>query len=97
VLRADWIDDFVGEQMKARRIPGLSLAVIRDGELIKAAGYGMANLELQVLATKETVYEIGSISKQFAAQAIMLLVEEGKLKLDDSITSLPTHLIHGKR
>ena len=49
-------------------IPGLSIAVIRDGNILKQAGYGMANLELQVPATKETVYEIGSISKQFAAE-----------------------------
>ncbi len=83
--RADWIDKFVGEQIKQRKIPGLSVAVIRDGKVIKAAGYGFANLELQTPATKDTVYEIGSISKQLASEALMLLVEDGKINLDDSI------------
>ena len=84
-VRADWIDKFVSEQIKERNIPGLSLAVIRDGKVIKATGYGFANLEHKVPATKDTVYEIGSISKQFAAEAVMILVEEGKIHLDDSI------------
>ena len=53
--------------------------------MIRTSGYGFANLELQVPATKETVYEIGSISKQFAAEAVMLLVEDGRVNLDDSI------------
>ena len=86
-LRADSIDDMIAAQIKERRLPGLSLAVIRDGKVIRAAGFGMANIEHAVPATKDTVYEIGSISKQFAAEAIMLLVEDGKLKLDDPITN----------
>ena len=83
--RADWLDQYIPAQIKQQNIPGLSLAVIRDGKVIKAAGYGYANLELKAPATPDTVYEIGSISKQFAAEAIMLLVEDGKLKLDDPI------------
>lgn len=82
---ADWIDEYASAQIKQRQIPGLSLAVIRDGKVIKANGYGLANLELQVPATKDTVYEIGSISKQVASEAVMLLVEDGKLNLDDPI------------
>lgn len=83
--RANRIDDFVNEQIQKRKIPGLSLAVMRDGKVIKAAGYGWANLELQVRANKDTVYEIGSISKQFASEAVMLLVEDGRINLDDPI------------
>lgn len=85
VIQADEIDDLVGAQIKKRNIPGLSLAVLRNGRVIKAAGYGLANIELNVPATKDTVYEIGSISKQFASEAVMLLVEDGKLALDDPI------------
>ncbi|CAN5583932.1 hypothetical protein BH10ACI2_BH10ACI2_13060 [soil metagenome] len=86
------LDKFVDEQIKSRNIPGLSIAVIRDGKVLKASGYGFANLELKVPATKDTVYEIGSISKQFAAEAVMLLVEDGKINLDDSIVKyLPTN------
>ncbi len=84
-VRADWIDNFVKKEIIKRKIPGLSLAVIRDGKVIKATGYGFADLENKVPAAKDTVYEIGSISKQFAAEAVMLLVEENKINLDDSI------------
>lgn len=82
---ADGIDDLVNTQLKKRQIPGVSLAVLKDGKVIKAAGYGFANVELNVPATKDTVYEIGSISKQVASEAVMLLVEDGKLSLDDPI------------
>ena len=81
----DDVDRYVEAFIKKRNIPGLSLAVVRDGKLIKAAGYGLANVELNVPATPETVYEIGSISKHFTAEAIMLLVEDGKLGLDDML------------
>ncbi len=83
--RADGLDDFIRAEIKNRHIPGLSITVLRDGKIIKATGYGFANLELQSPATKDTVYEIGSISKQFASEALMLLVEDGKVNLDDSI------------
>ncbi len=90
--RADSLDDFVRTEIKKRQIPGLSVAVLRDGKIIKANGYGLANLELQVPATKDTVYEIGSISKQFASEALMLLFEDGKVNLDDSINKyLPSN------
>ncbi len=82
---ADGVDDYLAAQMKGRHIPGLSLAVVRDGKVIKAKGYGVSNVELNTPATPETVYEIGSITKQFTATAIMLLVEEGKVGLDDKI------------
>ncbi|MBS1793023.1 MAG: beta-lactamase family protein [Acidobacteria bacterium] len=84
-VRADGLDKFIAGQIRTRKIPGLSVAVIRDGKIVRAAGYGLANLELQVPATKDTVYEIGSISKQFASEALMLLVEDGKVNLDDPI------------
>ena len=58
----DKVDDYVRQQMTARRMPGLSLAVVRHGRVVKAEGYGVASLELRVPATAETVYEIGSIT-----------------------------------
>ncbi len=91
-VRADWIDGFINQEIKKRKIPGLSVAVLRDGKVVRASGYGFANLELQVPATKDTVYEIGSISKQFASEALMLLVEDGKINLDDPINKyLPSN------
>ena len=84
--KADEIDDYITGQMRRLHIPGVSLAIVRDGRILKAQGYGLANLELKATATKETVYEIGSNTKQFTAAAIMMLVEDGKIHLDDSVT-----------
>src|SRR6266481_8352212 len=83
---ADKIDDYVSAQMRQLHIPGLSLAIVQEGRIAKAQGYGFANLELKAHATTETVYEIGSNTKQFTAAAIMMLVEEGKIRLEDTIT-----------
>ena len=84
---ADPIDDYVRSQLAARHLPGVSIAIVRNGQIVKSAGYGLANLEHRADATPQTVYEIGSISKQFTANAILLLVEDGKLKLDDPLTN----------
>jgi CubicO group peptidase (beta-lactamase class C family) len=88
---ADPVDDYVRAQMKSRRIPGVSLAVVKGGQVVKAEGYGLASLELDAAATRDTVYEIGSISKQFAADAILLLVEDGKVRLEDPVSSYVDH------
>lgn len=86
VAQADKVDDYVKAQMEKQHIPGLSLAAVLEGKVVLARGYGLANVELNVRATPDTVYEIGSITKQFTATAIMLLVEEGKIGLDDKIS-----------
>jgi CubicO group peptidase (beta-lactamase class C family) len=80
------VDQFIKAEMRRQRIPGLSLAVIRDGRSIVAKGYGLANVEHQIQVKPETVFQSGSIAKQFTATAVMILVEEGKLSLDDKIT-----------
>src|SRR5262249_47949636 len=82
-VRADKIDDYVKAEMQKQHVPGLSLAVIKDGKIIKVEGYGLANVELNVSARPETVYKIGSVSKQFIATGIMLLMHEGRINLDD--------------
>lgn len=82
---ADDVDLYVERQLRNLHIPGLSLAVVRNGRTVKARGYGLANIELNVPATPATVYELGSASKQFTAVAVLLLAEDGKLSLDDSI------------
>jgi CubicO group peptidase (beta-lactamase class C family) len=84
--RADNIDYYVLARMRQLHIPGLSLAIVRAGGITKSQGYGFANLELSAHATKETVYEIGSNTKQFTAAAIMMLVQDGKIHLEDRIT-----------
>jgi len=80
---ADLVDDYVAAQMRRQQVPGLSLAVVQDGRVVKQQGYGFADLELKVPVTPETVFEIGSITKQFVAAALMTLVEEGKINLDE--------------
>src|ERR1700722_7544766 len=65
--------------------PGCALAVVRKGAIVYARGYGSANLELNVPITPQTVFDIGSVSKQFTAMSIVLLAEDGKLSLDDDI------------
>ena len=66
-------------------VPGASVVVIRDGQLIVRRAYGMADLEHRVLATPETDYRLASVSKQFTAMAVMLLVKDGKLRYDQPI------------
>ena len=80
------VDAAVLQQMKEQHIPGIGLAVVSNGRLVKAQGYGFSNVELRTPVTPETVFEAGSITKQFAATAILMLAEQGKLGLDDSIT-----------
>lgn len=86
VAHADQVDTYLKSQMQQHRIPGLALKVIRDGKTIKTAAYGLANLELRVPAEPETVFEIGSLTKQFTAAGILLLAEDGSLSVDDKIS-----------
>jgi CubicO group peptidase (beta-lactamase class C family) len=67
---------------------GLSIGVARKGQLLLAKGYGLADAEFDVPANGETLFRIGSVTKQFTAAAILLLVEEGKLSLDDTLANL---------
>lgn len=83
--KADKIDEYVQSELQSQRIPGVSIAVVRNGELVKAQGYGLANVELNVPVTAETIFQSGSVGKQFTATLAMMLVEEGKLSLDDAI------------
>lgn len=86
IAQQDAIDTFIMNQMKQQKIIGLSIGIIKNGRVIKAKGYGQANIELDAPASEKTVYKIGSISKQFIAVAIMKLVQEGKLKVSDPVT-----------
>ena len=82
---ADAIDDYINTEMARQHIPGLALGIMQHGQLIRAQGYGFANLEHHVPVHPDTVFETGSLGMQFTAVAVMLLVEDGKLKLDDPI------------
>jgi D-alanyl-D-alanine carboxypeptidase len=83
---ASEIESYVTAQMQRQRVPGLSMAIVRSKNVIYSKAFGAANLELNAPATTSSVFKIGSTSKPFIAIAIMMLVEEGKLSLDDDIT-----------
>ena len=80
------VDSLVKEEMKNQRIPGLSLVVVRDGKIDYVKGYGYSNLEHNVPVKAETIFQAGSVGKQFTAFAVLLLVQEGKMSLDDKLT-----------
>lgn len=78
-------DAYLKAEMHERGIPGLAVAVVREGRIVAAQSYGVANLELGVPVSLETVFPIASLDKQLTASGIMLLVQDGKLRLDDEI------------
>jgi len=95
--QTDRVDEYIQIELKKRQIPGLALVVIRGGEVIKMKGYGFANLEHDVPVTPDTVFELASVTKQFTAAAVMVLVEEGKIRLEDPIAQyLPNSPEHWK-
>lgn len=81
----DRIDDFIRGQMKQQNIPGLSLAIVKDGAVVKSAGYGYADVAKKMPATPETVYRIASVSKSVMATGVLILVQDGRIKLDDPV------------
>ena len=83
--QTDSVDAFVREFIRRHHIPAAAVSVVHHGRVVKAAGYGLANLELNVAATGHSVFEIGSMSKQVSAEAVMLLAERGQLGLDDPL------------
>ena len=83
--QGDAIDAIVREVMAAQRVPGMAVAVIRRGDILKSQGYGLANVEHNVPVTPQTIFQSGSLGKQFTATAIMLQVQDGKLSLTDPL------------
>ena len=86
VANADPVADFVNGYLKKNQIPGCAIMVRKEGKLVHCAGYGVANLEHDVKVTPQTVFQSGSIGKQFTSMAVMMLVEEGKLSLGDPVS-----------
>ena len=80
------VDDYVKTEMQHQHIPGLSLLVVKNGKIVQAEGFGLANVELQVPVKPESIFQSGSVGKQFTATAVIILVEEGKIGLDDPLT-----------
>ena len=79
------IEGAISKFMADSKAPGISAAVVQDGEFVWAAGFGMADLENSVPSTSQTLYRLGSISKPLTATAAMALWEHGKLDLDSPV------------
>ena len=80
------IDAFMRAELERQKAPGVAIGIMKGGKVVLAKGYGFANLEHQVPVTAETLFQAGSVAKQFTAAAVMLQVEAGKLTLADPLT-----------
>jgi CubicO group peptidase (beta-lactamase class C family) len=83
---ADPVAQLVRAEMQQQRIPGLTLLVSRNGKPIRAEGYGLSNVELNVAAMPESIFQSGSVGKQFTATGVMMLVEAGQVGLEDPLS-----------
>lgn len=80
------VDSFVRSEMERQKVPGVAVVVVDKGGVVKVSGYGLANVEQGVPAGPATVFQSGSVGKQFTAVAVMLQVEDGRLALNDPVT-----------
>jgi CubicO group peptidase (beta-lactamase class C family) len=80
------IDAAVQQDVATGRVAGAAVAVLRDRKVVFSKGYGRANLELAAPVNEHTVFRIGSLTKQFTAAGVLLLAEQGKLKIDDKLS-----------
>ncbi len=83
---ADPIEDLVRDEMARHRVPGIAISVVREGRIVRAQGFGQANVEHGVPVHADTLFKMGAPGMQVTAAAIMLLVEEGKLDLDAPVS-----------
>ena len=91
------IDSIAKDVLQKTGVPSASVAVVQDGKIAYLQAYGSARLDPQTAATPAMRYSIGSISKQFTAAAVLLLVQEGKLSLDDPVSKYIPGLTEGDK
>ena len=84
-LMKKMFEDFTSASMKRGKVPGFSIAVMKEGEVIYTQGFGARDLKKSLPATPDTLYGIGSCTKSFVSMAVMQLVEKGKISLDDPV------------
>ncbi len=83
--KTDAFDQYLQQHMQSDSIPGISFMVMHKSKVVKQACYGLCNIENQVPASQQTVYELASVSKPVTATALMMLAEEGKVVLDSTV------------
>lgn len=81
------VDRFMESEMKAEQVPGAAVAVVYKGQVVLAKGYGRATLEFDVPVTTDTLFQSGSVGKMFTSVAVMRLVEQGRMRLDDPVSN----------
>ncbi|MBV8974429.1 MAG: beta-lactamase family protein [Sinobacteraceae bacterium] len=86
VAAADVVDSAVATAMQREQVPGVGVLVMRSGKVVRASGYGLANIEHGVPVGRDTMFQTGSLGKQFTAAAVLMLVERGALALEDPIS-----------
>ena len=82
---AEDADAYLKGELAAKRIPGMAICVVHNGKIELARGYGFANVELSAPASEHTLIELASLTKPFTATAVMMLVEAGKISLEDRL------------
>jgi CubicO group peptidase (beta-lactamase class C family) len=87
IVNGDHVDDVITAQMKERQIPGVALAVIQDGKIVREQGYGFGDEAHQEPITPATLFQAASVSKPVAALGALHLVEQGQLSLDDNVNA----------
>jgi len=92
--RADRLDDYVNGLMKMQQVPGAVVIVLRDGSVLEQRAYGLANIEFNVPMTVEKVFAMSAITGLFTSTAVFGLVQDGKLRLNDRISTLVSGLPH---
>jgi CubicO group peptidase (beta-lactamase class C family) len=90
------VDAYIAGQVKAKGFVGLSVAIMRDGKIVFAKGYGRRSIEKNLPVEPDTSFAIGSITKQFTCACVFLLAEEGKLSIDDPVSKYYPNLTRAK-
>ena len=91
-------DSIAQAYLQRGHVAAMSIAVVRGRDTIVMKGYGLADIENEVQAAAQTVFRIGSVTKQFTSVAVMQLVQQGKLSLDDEVTKyVPNAPVHGRK
>lgn len=85
-VRADDIDDLVQNDMQARHIPGLALEIVQNGAIVKESAYGLADIDKKTAVFQQTMFEIGPLTRLITATAVLQLVDQGKVSLDDKVS-----------
>jgi CubicO group peptidase (beta-lactamase class C family) len=92
VLNVSELDDLISRTVQEKHLVGLSIGVMQNGKVVLAKGYGARSLKTNDPVTPETLFAIGSITKQFTCTAVLLLAQEGKLSLDDRLAKYDASL-----